>query len=142
MSSLANLNTGNPVNAALYGPYEQRSRNAMLQRNLVNNNGSSVVSRVPVGPIQPVLDPSLLTGRAAPDPSYVERVSTRLNDNFVATRPRTHLMESGDTAEHKLLIQGTSCMRNRILNWWKGGGGQRSVAPINSYTRYHPYLGR
>jgi hypothetical protein len=141
-SSLANVNTGNPVSSTLYGPYEQRSRNAILQKNLVTFNTSDIANQVPIAPIQPIVDPLLLTGRAAPDPSYVERVSARLNDQFVATRPRTHVMSAGDTAEYKGLVQGTSCIRNRIRNWWQGGGGQRSVASLNTYTRYHPYLGR
>lgn len=122
-------------------PYHTGDRNAIVQYDLPGV-GNDLRVKVPIAPIQPILDPLLQTGRAAPDPSYVERVSTGLTGNYVQTRPRTHLRESGDTAEHKLLIQGTVCWRNRIANFFGGGGGRMSVVPLNSYTRYHPYLGR
>ena len=153
MASLDNFHTGNPVpphpkhstRVHLY-PYHLEDRHAVLQQALVSGTGRSehwdLPNRVPLAPVQPTLDPLLLTGRAAPDPTYVKRISTGLNDRFVATRPRTHLRESGDTAEHKMLIQGTVCWRNRLLNFFNGGGGRRSVAQLNTYTRYHPYLGR
>lgn len=147
MASLDNFHTGNPAphpserrGVSLY-PYHTGDRNAIVQYDLPGV-GNDLRVKVPIAPIQPILDPLLQTGRAAPDPSYVERVSTGLTGNYVQTRPRTHLRESGDTAEHKLLIQGTVCWRNRIANFFGGGGGRMSVVPLNSYTRYHPYLGR
>jgi hypothetical protein len=123
-------------------PYHQSDRHARVQLGLMGGTEWDIGNRVPIAPVQPCLDPLLQTGRSAPDPTYVERISTGLNDRFVATRPRTHLRESGDTAEHKLLIQGTACWGNRLANFISGGGGRRSVAQINTYNRYHPYLGR
>lgn len=149
MASLSNFHTGNPAphpsqrrGWSLY-PYHLSDRHAVTQYNLMGNpREGDWPNRVPVAPVQPHIDPLLHTGRAAPDPSYVERASTGLSDLYVVTRPRTHLQESGDTAEHKMLIQGTACWRNRIANYLSGGGGRMSIAPINSYSRYHPYLGR
>jgi hypothetical protein len=147
MASLDNFHTGNPAPQAaahkgknLY-PFHQSDRYAVIQHDLPGTN-NDVRTKIPIGPVQPYVDPLLHTGRAAPDPSYVERMSSGLNGNYVVTRPRTHLRESGDTAEHKMLIQGTTCWRNRIANFFGGGGGRMSITPINSYTRYHPYLGR
>jgi len=122
-------------------PYHQSDRHAIIQHALIGNEWD-LPNRVPIAPVQPWVDPLLQTGRAAPDPSYVERISTGLSDQYVATRPRTHLRESGDTAEHKMLIQGSTCIRNRVMNYLSGGGGRMSIAPINHYNRYHPYLGR
>lgn len=152
MVSLDNFHTGNPAPHAgqMHGislyPYHLSDRHSVLQKALVSGSGASeswdFASRVPIGPIQPIMDPALLTGRAAPDPTYVERASTGLNDHYVVTRPRTHIREAGDTSEHKMLIQGTTCLRARLANWWKGGNGQRMVAQVNTFSRYHPYLGR
>lgn len=155
MASLDNFHTQNPAphprahhrrGANLY-PYHLSDRHDVVRYGLMagssrGDEGGDLVNRVPIGPVQPVVDPLLATGRAAPDPTYVERVSHRLSDQYVATRPRTHLRESGDTAEHKLLVQGTACWRSRLANWLLGGGGQRAVTRLNTYTRYHPYLGR
>lgn len=148
MASLDNFHTHNPAphpthrrGRNLY-PYHLQDRFDRVRLSLVNSATDDVVGRVPLAPVQPVWDPTLATGRAAPDPTYVERVSADLNGHFVPTRPRTHLRESGDTAEHKLLIQGTACWRARLANWWHGGGGQRGVTRINTFSRYHPYLGR
>lgn len=156
MASLNNFHTYNPApqepTSARNGAGTQLyrfhlgERHATLQHALIAGSGKAahwdVSQQVPLAPVQPITDPLLMTGRAAPDPSYVERMSTDLNDNFVATRPRTHLRSSGDTAEYKQLIQGTSCIRNRIQNWWYGGQNQRTVAGLNTYSRYHPYTGR
>lgn len=150
MASLDNFHTGNPapyaghpVGTGLYR-YHLPERYALIQQGIhtASNDGGGIRNRVPIAPIQPVVDPLLQTGRAAPDPTYVERVSTGLNDHYVSVRPRTHLRESGDTAEHKLLIQGTACWASRLRNFWAGGGGRRSLATLNTYSRYHPYLGR
>lgn len=153
MASLDNFHTGNPAphptsNMAGWSPYpyHMADRQAVIQHDLIGGtgkrNGWDLPNRVPIAPVQPSVDPLLQSGRSAPDPTYVERISTGLSDQYVATRPRTHLRESGDTAEHKLLIQGTACWRNRIRNWYFGGGGQRMVPHLNTYSRYHPYLGR
>lgn len=152
MASLDNFHTGNPAPHPIHHhgvhlyPYHLSDRQQIIQQSLVGGTGQrdgwGLANRVPIGPVQPYGDPLLHTGRAAPDPTYVERISEGLNDRYVATRPRTHLRESGDTAEHKMLIQGTTCWRNRILNFINGGGGRMSVARLNHYTRYHPYLGR
>jgi hypothetical protein len=151
MASLDNFHTGNPAPQPHVGegsmyPYHTAQRHALIQRDLIGGtgkrNGWDVASRVPVAPVQPVVDPLLQTGRSAPDPSYVERLSTGLSDHFVQTRPRTHLGEAGDTAEFKMLIRGTTCWRDRVRNFLGGGGGRMSVVPLNTYTRYHPYLGR
>lgn len=156
MATLSNFHTYNPApieptswnnreGTQLYR-FHRTERNATLQHALIAGSGKAahwdISQQVPLAPVQPITDPLLITGRAAPDPSYVERVSTGLNDRFVATRPRTHLRESGDTADYKQLVQATSCMRNRLQNWWFGGNNQRTVAGLNTYTRYHPYLGR
>lgn len=160
MASLDNFHTHNPAPQPFHrgrhpgpssvGPqlyrYHLGERHAALQHALVAGTGKQEYwdyrNQIPIAPVQPVTDPLLLTGRQHPDPTYVERAHTGLNDNYVATRPRTHLQESGDTAEHKMLVQGTTCWRSRILNYFTGGGGRRSVARLNTYTRYHPYLGR
>lgn len=149
MATLANLHTGNPTPhpglraGFLYLPYELASRHRLLQHRLHHSGDYNVVNHVPLAPVQPMVDPLLDTGRAAPDPSYVERVSTHLTrDNYVATLPRTHLREAGDTAEHKMLIRSNTCVVNRLRNWWHGSGGRRTVAGLNTYSRYHPYLGR
>lgn len=155
MASLDNFHTQNPAPRTVSGRHAVGTqlyrahlgeRHASLQHALIAGTGKAehwdIANRVPIAPVQPVVDPLLLTGRAAPDPTYMERMGTGLNDRFVATRPRTHLRESGDTAEHKMLIQGTACWRARLANFLTGGGGQRSVARLNTYTRYHPYLGR
>lgn len=149
MASLDNFHTGNPAphpsqrrGWAMY-PYHQSDRHAITQYNLMGHpREGDIANRVPVAPVQPFVDPLIHTGRAAPDPTYVERVHEGLSKNFVVTRPRTHIRESGDTAEHKLLIQGTVCWRNRIQNFLSGGGGRTSIVPLNTYSRYHPYLGR
>ena len=156
MASLANFHTYNPApqeptserNGAgvqLYR-YHLKERFARTQHNLIAGSSKSahwdIAEQVPLAPVQPIHDPLLLTGRAAPDPSYVERVSTDLNNNFVATTPRTHLRTSGDTAEYKQLVRGTACWRNRLANWWYGGNNQRLAAGVNTYSRYHPYLSR
>lgn len=153
MASLDNFHTMNPAPLASHRrgtnmfPYHLSDRHDIVRYGLMGSGGRSdeagdLASRVPIGPVQPIVDPLLATGRAYPDPSYVERVSDGLSDQYVATRPRTRLQLSGDTAEHKLLVQGTACWRARIQNWLSGGGGQRSVSRINTYSRYHPYLGR
>ena len=154
MATLHNFHTGNPTPLECTGGFchphlyrsHLRERHAALQHALIAGSGKAahwdITQQVPLAPVQPVMDPVLLTGRAAPDPSYVERVSTNLNDQFVGTVPRTHLRMSGDTAEHKHLIRGTACWRNRLANWWYGGNNQRSVAGVNTYSRYHPYVGR
>ena len=159
MASLNNFQTLNPapreptsLSAARHGNgtelyrYHTGERLATLQHALIAGSGKAahwdIGQQVPLAPVQPVVDPLLMTGRAAPDPSYVERVSADLNDRFVATRPRTQLRESGDTADYKQLVQGTACWQNRLRNWWFGGNNQRTVAGINTYSRYHPYLGR
>ena len=154
MLPLDNFHTTNPAphpsqrrGRQLY-PYHLADRHDVVRYGLMGGSGrwsgegGDLANRVPIGPVQPVVDPLLDTGRAAPDPTYVERVSQGLNDRYVATRPRTHLRESGDTAEYKLLVQGTTCWRSRLANLVTGGAGQRSVSPFNTYTRYHPYLGR
>lgn len=158
MASLNNFQTLNPApqepspymarhgsGTQLYR-YHTSERNATLQHALIAGSGKAahwdISQQVPLAPVQPVIDPLLITGRAGPDPTYVERVSANLNDQFVATRPRTHLRESGDTAEYKQLVRGTACWQNRLRNWFYGGNNQRTVAGINTYSRYHPYLGR
>lgn len=147
MASLDNFHTGNPVphpsqrrGQSMY-PYHLSDRHLVIQRSLMGND-RDVTSRVPIAPIQPHTDPLLQTGRAAPDPTYVEVMSSALNDSYVATRPRTHMREAGDTAEYKMLIQTPTCIRNRLANWVSGGGDQRSCLRLNTYSRYHPYLGR
>lgn len=156
MASLNNFHTYNPapteptsarngVGTQLYR-FHTKERNAQLEHALIAGSGKAahwdITQTVPLAPVQPVMDPLLMTGRAAPDPSYVERISHGLTDRYVPTRPRTHLRESGDTAEYKQLIQGTACWKNRFANWWYGGNNQRMVSGLNTYTRYHPYLGR
>lgn len=149
MASLSNFHTSNPApheserKGYLMYPYHTADRHAIVQHNLMGSTREGDwPNRVPIAPVQPIVDPLAQTGRSAPDPTYVERISDGLTGNYVPTRPRTHLRESGDTAEHKHLIQGTVCWRTRILNFLNGGGGRMSVVPLNTYTRYHPYLGR
>lgn len=149
MASLSNFHTGNPAPThggssrgySLY-PYHLPERHAVIQHNLHGAPTGDWANRVPIAPVQPPVDPLLQTGRSAPDPTYTERMGTGISDLYVQTRPRTHLRESGDTAEHKMLVQGTACWRNRLRNFYFGGGGQRSVPHLSTYSRYHPYLGR
>lgn len=159
MASLDNFHTGNPAPVVgPHDPYHRRvtgrqvfrdhlgERHAALQHALVAGSGRNeywdLANQVPLAPVQPIVDPVLLTGRTHPDPTYTEVAESRLNGRYVAMLPRTRLRTSGDTAEYKQLVAGTTCLRSRLMNLLTGGGNRRSVAPLNTYTRYHPYLGR
>lgn len=134
MASLDNFHTNNGHVRIAWPDWKTRM-NALRYGVHNTSTHGDVAARVPVAPIQPS-DPALRSSER-PDPRYTERVTARVNDMYVPTRPHTQRL-MGDTVEANLLYEGRCCVPRKM--WNKPMGHPPSTIPIRTRDhRWQPY---